>query len=87
MGALLALPWAFIVFGTAMVGAVVNPRHVLNNGKGTFGCARSAGLGWKTGEAWGGQYDRPRCVKDGQVVWCDEVCKSVVPKHARKSCH
>jgi hypothetical protein len=83
MASLLALPWAFIVFGSMMAGAVVNPGHMLNNGHGTFGCERSKGLGWKTGEVWGGQYDRPRCVKDGAVVWCDEVCSAARPKKCR----
>jgi len=75
------LPFAFI-FGLVGMGiAVVNPGHVLNNGKGVFGCQRETQhLGWQTDGGWrGGQYDRPRCVKDGMTVWCDEVC------HAPKS--
>ena len=77
---LAALPLAFIFGVIGISAALVNPGHVLNNGKGVLGCQRQAlRQGWQT-QGWrGGQYDRPRCVKDGMTVWCDEVC------HAPKS--
>ena len=71
----LDLPLGFLaaLFGIGV--AVVNPGHVFNNGKGTFGCERSKGLGYYSPNTLnGGQYYRNQCVKDGQVVWCDEVC-------------
>lgn len=31
-------------------------------------------LGWQTHTWQGGNYDRPHCVLNGRVVWCDEYC-------------
>lgn len=68
------LPFAFIFGLIGMAVAVFNPGHIFNNGKGTFGCHRSQHLGYQTKGWRGGQWERPRCVKDGLVVWCDQVC-------------
>jgi len=71
-----SLPFGFLFALLGIGAAIINPGHVFNNGKGVQGCQlQSKHQGWQQPGWHGGQWYRPRCVKDGQVVWCDQVCK------------
>jgi hypothetical protein len=73
---LASIPFGFLGALLGMGIAITNPGHVFNNGTGVQGCQlQSKHQGWQRQGWHGGQWSRPRCVKNGQVVWCDEVCK------------